>query len=188
MAQSAPDTPERYKGTAADFSRVLAMRQTAAYRATERDRAEARTYAETAPVANQGDPTATEFLRKMLKAETLGIARWTGTPMWSSEPAKWILNTDAALRSTWKPNGARMSNRRCFTELDIRRAFRKVRRTSPDSWTACCPAHNDRHPSMTIRRGRTRWLFKCWSQECSWIEILQAVGLGNVDTRLGVNR
>lgn len=52
----------------------------------------------------------------------------------------------------------------------------KVRKTGADSWIACCPAHDDKRPSMTIRvldDGRT--LCHCFAG-CSFEEILAASG------------
>jgi hypothetical protein len=182
------DPSEGYSGTAEDFEWALEMRREAADRATERDQADARRYAEATFAVDLDDPkakAATEFLRKMLEAESAGVAHWTGTDKWSKEAPKWILDPEASPRSNRRPDHASVARRRKFIESDIKRSFRKVRQVSPDSWTACCPAHDDRHPSMTIRRGRTRWLFKCWSHGCSWIEILNAVGRGDIDTRTG---
>ena len=54
----------------------------------------------------------------------------------------------------------------------------KVRKTGRDSWIACCPAHDDRSPSMTIRElDDGRILVHCFA-ECSVESILGAVGLG----------
>jgi hypothetical protein len=187
-AQSTPEPSHRYIGTVEDFRWALEMRREVARRAIERDRAEAREWAEVSPAVDPDDPVAraaTEFLRKMLEAESSGVAHWTGDGRWSNEVPKWILNRAASPRSKGRLNQVSATSRRKFTESDIKRSFRKVRQTSPDSWTACCPAHDDRHPSMTIRRGRTHWLFKCWSQGCTWIEILNAAGLRDIDTRIG---
>lgn len=55
---------------------------------------------------------------------------------------------------------------------------KKVRRTGPANWIACCPAHEDRSPSMTVREledGRT--LIHCFAG-CSVEQILGALGLG----------
>lgn len=53
-----------------------------------------------------------------------------------------------------------------------------VRQTSPGRWVACCPAHDDRHPSMTIRElDDGRVLMHCFAG-CDVGEILGAVGLG----------
>jgi hypothetical protein len=190
-AQCAPDPSEGYRGTAEDFTWALEMCREAARYAIERDCAEAKEWAEATPAIDPNDPiakTATEFLHKMLEAESLGIAHWTGTPEWSNELPKWILDSESSPPSKRRSDHASVASRRKFAESDIRRSFRKVRQSSPDSWTACCPAHDDRHPSMTIRRGRTRWLFKCWSLGCSWIGILSAAGLGDIDTRVRDDR
>lgn len=53
----------------------------------------------------------------------------------------------------------------------------KVRKTGPDSWVACCPAHNDKSPSMTVKDlADGRVLVHCFA-ECPTEEILGAVGL-----------
>lgn len=53
----------------------------------------------------------------------------------------------------------------------------KVRRTGRDSWLACCPAHDDRNPSMTIRAlDDGRILCRCFAL-CPFDSIVAAVGL-----------
>lgn len=53
----------------------------------------------------------------------------------------------------------------------------KVRRTGPGTWQACCPAHDDRSPSLTIRETDDgRVLFHCFSG-CAADDVLAAVGL-----------
>ena len=53
----------------------------------------------------------------------------------------------------------------------------KARPTGRGSWIACCPAHEDRHPSMTIRETEDGTvLVHCFSG-CSVEQILAAVGL-----------
>lgn len=44
-------------------------------------------------------------------------------------------------------------------------------------WLARCPAHNDRHPSLTITQGRDATLLRCWSAGCTVEQIVAAVGL-----------
>lgn len=54
----------------------------------------------------------------------------------------------------------------------------KARRTSKNSWMACCPAHDDKNPSMTVSEGSDgRILVHCFSHECSITDIVEAVGL-----------
>lgn len=53
----------------------------------------------------------------------------------------------------------------------------KVRATGNGTWIACCPAHADKNPSLTVRELEDeRVLVHCFA-ECSVAEILQAVGL-----------
>ena len=53
----------------------------------------------------------------------------------------------------------------------------KVKRTGNGQWTACCPAHADRSPSLGIREtDDSRILLHCFGG-CSVEEILTAMGL-----------
>jgi hypothetical protein len=54
----------------------------------------------------------------------------------------------------------------------------KVKRSGKGNWLACCPAHEDKNPSMTLHAADDgRILVKCWAG-CSFEEIVGAVGLG----------
>ena len=56
-----------------------------------------------------------------------------------------------------------------------------VRKTGPDKWIACCPAHEDRSPSLSIREESDgKVLVHCFA-ECSALEIVNAVGLSLTD-------
>jgi hypothetical protein len=53
----------------------------------------------------------------------------------------------------------------------------KVRATGNGTWIACCPSHEDKNPSMTVRElDDQRVLVHCFAG-CSVEEILGAVGL-----------
>ncbi|MHB8391410.1 MAG: hypothetical protein ACYDBH_17820 [Acidobacteriaceae bacterium] len=56
---------------------------------------------------------------------------------------------------------------------DLVRARRSVR----GKWMARCPAHPDRHPSLSITQGHSGVLLKCWSAGCSIESIVSALGL-----------
>lgn len=57
----------------------------------------------------------------------------------------------------------------------------RVRRVRSDSWVACCPAHADRSPSLSIRETRDgTLLLKCFAG-CSVEAITHAVGLEVAD-------
>ena len=57
----------------------------------------------------------------------------------------------------------------------------RVKRTGPASWIACCPAHDDRSPSLSIKEVEDgRLLLKCWAG-CSAGEVVGAVGLTLAD-------
>ena len=61
---------------------------------------------------------------------------------------------------------------------DILARLEKVRRTGPNNWLARCPAHEDRNPSFTLHAAPDgRILARCHA-ECSFPEIVEAVGLG----------
>lgn len=61
---------------------------------------------------------------------------------------------------------------------DILPRLSKVRPTGSGNWIACCPAHEDSSPSMTIREEKDgRILVHCHAG-CSFEEIVNAVGFG----------
>lgn len=53
----------------------------------------------------------------------------------------------------------------------------KVKSTGRSKWVACCPAHDDQDPSLSITEASDgKVLLKCWAG-CSAAEIVGAVGL-----------
>lgn len=56
----------------------------------------------------------------------------------------------------------------------------KVRKTGPESWSACCPAHDDKGPSLSVRETDGKVLIHCFSG-CTVHEVVEAVGLNVAD-------
>ena len=52
----------------------------------------------------------------------------------------------------------------------------KVRQSGPDSWMACCPAHEDKSASLSIRHADDKTLIHCFAG-CSVHEVVGAVGM-----------
>ena len=53
----------------------------------------------------------------------------------------------------------------------------KVRSTGRDKWTACCPAHDDKSPSLSVAIGRKgNTIFYCHSG-CTQEEVRDALGI-----------
>lgn len=59
---------------------------------------------------------------------------------------------------------------------DILSRLDKVKPTGRGRWMACCPAHDDRTPSMVITETDGRVLMHCFA-ECSIDDILGAIGV-----------
>lgn len=56
-------------------------------------------------------------------------------------------------------------------------ALRKVRVTGSNEWVACCPAHDDRTPSLAIKDvGDGRILVHCYAN-CAVEDVLGAIGM-----------
>ena len=51
------------------------------------------------------------------------------------------------------------------------------KRIGRGKWVARCPAHPDRHPSLSIAEGKTGVLLKCMSAGCETSAVLEALGL-----------
>lgn len=57
----------------------------------------------------------------------------------------------------------------------------KVKQTGPNRWLACCPAHDDRSPSLAVRvTDDGTVLLKCWAG-CGAADVVEAVGLSLQD-------
>lgn len=56
----------------------------------------------------------------------------------------------------------------------------RVRVAGPDRWLACCPAHEDRSPSLSIRQADARVLVHCFGG-CETGDVLAAIGLSLAD-------
>ena len=54
--------------------------------------------------------------------------------------------------------------------------LQKVQSRGRDSYVACCPAHDDKNPSLKLDLKGEKILIKCWSG-CSTEDILGAVGM-----------
>lgn len=64
---------------------------------------------------------------------------------------------------------------------DLVARLEKARRTSRDSWLACCPAHKDRTPSLTVRAlDDGRILVHCFAG-CGAADVMAAIGLETAD-------
>jgi len=53
----------------------------------------------------------------------------------------------------------------------------KVKCKSDNSWVACCPAHDDKNPSLAITEKEGKVLLHCFSHQCDVSDIVHAVGL-----------
>jgi hypothetical protein len=51
---------------------------------------------------------------------------------------------------------------------------------SGDGWTARCPAHEDRHNSLSVHHRDGRWLVKCHAG-CNWQAIIDALSMDTAD-------
>lgn len=57
----------------------------------------------------------------------------------------------------------------------------RAKKNGRDKWIALCPAHPDRHASLTIVPGQRGVLIRCRSNGCTTKEILGAMGLRMTD-------
>ena len=53
----------------------------------------------------------------------------------------------------------------------------KVRRRGEESWTACCPVHNDTNPSMTVSVKDRKLLMYCFACGAKGDSVVESIGL-----------
>lgn len=59
--------------------------------------------------------------------------------------------------------------------------LQKVRSQGPNRWMACCPAHDDKNPSLAIKQEPDgRVLIHCFAG-CGAVDVLAAIGLQMTD-------
>ena len=64
-------------------------------------------------------------------------------------------------------------------KMDVRQdVLPKLNKVKEDSngWMACCPAHDDKNPSLSIAEKDGKILFNCFAG-CSYVQIVQALGI-----------
>lgn len=53
--------------------------------------------------------------------------------------------------------------------------LKKIRKVSPGQWIACCPAHDDRNPSLSIGLGTGRKVLLYCHAGCQFRDIMMAI-------------
>jgi len=53
----------------------------------------------------------------------------------------------------------------------------KVKQVGRGEWVACCPAHDDKHPSMSISEKGDTFVVHCHTCKAGGTEIMESVGL-----------
>jgi hypothetical protein len=62
--------------------------------------------------------------------------------------------------------------------------FERVRWRGTQRFTARCPAHEDRSPSLSVREGHSSIMVKCFAG-CTFLEVAAAVGVQPIDFKIG---
>ena len=147
---------------------VIHERNAARQRSVERQRRDARDAVTRTLPNHPDDPEIVlqretgELYAKLLELENVGKISWDD---WSQDwiPAR---PTFVYSDSTRPP---------AYTSDELLGHFDKVRRQGK-RWSARCPAHQDRKPSLAISEGDRGWLLRCWTG-CTFPEITHAAGL-----------
>ena len=153
-----------------DFPKVGQLRDQAHQRAVQRQRIDAAAAtARLEPLSDTADEvtlrrnTATLYA-KLVRLEKAGKIRW------DQRKRTWVIRRVFTRTDSTRPP--------VYTPDELLDRFDRVRR-SGKRWTARCPAHDDKTPSLAIAAGTNVWLVKCWAG-CDFEDVVTAAGL---DTR-----
>jgi len=69
---------------------------------------------------------------------------------------------------------------RCVNIEELLSRLSKVKKSGPGKWVACCPAHEDRSPSLAIKDSDGTILLHCFAG-CSVEDVCGAIGVAMVD-------
>ena len=61
--------------------------------------------------------------------------------------------------------------------MELLDRLEKVRSTGKDKWTACCPVHGDKNPSMSVAEKDGRVLCHCFACGANGLDVVEALGL-----------
>jgi len=146
---------------------VVRLRSEARQRSVLRQRRDAREAVERTLPNSLTDPEivmqrgAATLYTKLVKLEKAGKIRW------DAHKSDWVARPVFTRTDQSRPPA--------YTVEELLSRFDRVRRNGK-RWTARCPAHTDRTPSLAIAEGDSGWLVKCWTG-CSFDEIVAAADL-----------
>lgn len=125
-----------------------------------------------APPLADGEPHMVEALyNRMVELERAGEAVWDQRRMDWHKPRR---RQAPRLISHFSHFS---QQREPLTPADITPRFDQIKASrKPGTWTARCPAHDDRGPSLSILHGDRRWTAHCFAG-CHEEDIWTAVGL-----------
>ena len=151
-----------------DLVMVIHECNAARYRIIQRLRRDARDAVRRTVPASLTDPEIVlQRETSALYARILELEK-TRKIRWDTHKSDWVARPMYTTRTD--------SNRPpAYTEDDLLGHFDKVRRHGK-RWSATCPSHDDKHPSLAISEGDRGWLIRCWTG-CSFADIVHAVGL-----------
>jgi archaellum biogenesis ATPase FlaH len=98
--------------------------------------------------------------------------RFTLEEMQQAFPKPKVLETEIKLTAN---ESFEKSKFKVDVEKDVLPKLKKVS-VNGDGWMACCPAHNDTNPSLSVKQDENEMLLFCHSG-CSFVQIVQKLGL-----------
>ena len=79
--------------------------------------------------------------------------------------------------TTFQQRHAALRGSACLPISKLLSRLDKVKAKGADKWEACCPAHQDKNPSLSIKECEDGTvLLKCWAG-CSTTDVTAAIGL-----------
>jgi hypothetical protein len=151
-----------------EYLLALRWRREARERRTAQQRTDARAAVARTLQRPLDDGETARLYRAMVDRENAGRVRW------NDKTADW--ERVRARRKVLRRLRRFMDNRPpTYSQDEILSRFERVRRSSR-GWSARCPAHEDRSPSLSITMGGKAWLFHCFAG-CTFDEVCAAVGL-----------
>ena len=159
-----PDSTPLY----VDLPTVVRLRREARERRALQQRADGRAAWLRTPQRTGRDETRIAREADVLY-QTLTALEDAGRVKWYNGEGTWVEKRPPILITS------RTNDLSIYSTDQILGSFERVRKTSK-GWSARCPAHEDKSPSLTIAEGTKGWVFRCWAG-CDFTDILNAAQL-----------